>query len=712
MPERRRDHSASGLGGLGHALPEALLVVATDGTVQDANAPACRMLNTPLTSLQGRSLSDFTATARDELLGYLRECASSRQMVFGALKLDQGGDIGDYRAEGAVLTPAAHGRSARVVLRLRARHATSNRFRLLTDKIDELSKEMVQRLRAEAILERQRLVLEMIAHGEPLEDTLDALIRGIEKHASTGLAGSILLLEDGRYLRDVAGPSLPHAYRRAIDGVEIGAEVGSCGTAAFRNEPVVVSDIEHDPLWKNYREVALAHGLRACWSTPINARDGQVLGTFALYYPQPKVPEAEDERLVTITQRTAAIAIEIKHEERRTQELIERERQARTEAEAANRDKDEFLAVISHELRNPLNAISGWLQVLSMEGIDAETQRRGFETIKRNAELQSKLISDTLDFARITSNRLNLNMGPVQLDQVVDNAVASMQPEAQAAGVELTSKCPQTPVATRGDADRLQQVVSNLLSNAIRFTPPGGRVDVTLAADGETARLEVADTGEGISPDFLPHVFERFRQSDASTSRRHGGLGLGLTVVRYIVDAHGGEVHAYSDGAGKGATFTVCLALLTEAVETISAQPEATTDITALRVLVVDDEPDARDLLDTALSRFGARVTTAASAADALTQWAQAGYDVVVSDIAMPHSDGYAFIRKLRAGEQAGRRVPAIALTAHARDSDKAQAMEAGYDEHLAKPVDPRRLAQTIARLAAHDDTTSPPSIS
>ncbi len=385
--------------------------------------------------------------------------------------------------------------------------------------------------------------------------------------------------------------------------------------------------------------------------------------------------------------------------------LLARERAARSEAERAARIKDDFVSTLSHELRTPLNAILGWVGVLRHDQ-QPGTLARALDVIDRNSRRQSQMIDDLLDMGRILSGKMRLEVQRVELATVIEEAILSAQPSADAKEVRLLRTLGSAAIV-RGDSGRLQQVVWNLLSNAIKFTPRGGQVQVTLRKVNSQVHLQVSDTGAGIAPDLVEHVFDRFRQGDASTTRRHGGLGLGLSIVKSLVELHGGSVDAASDGEGTGATFTVRLPLALAStqheshVEGPSAGTPMAASLTGLRVLVLDDEEDARDVVTRLLEGAGATVTSAGSAADA-QQLLEDGLvpDVVVSDVGMPERDGYDFIQAVRRMPPPLRTVPAAALTALARLEDRKRALLSGFQTHLAKPVDPAELVATVASLA------------
>jgi signal transduction histidine kinase/CheY-like chemotaxis protein len=394
---------------------------------------------------------------------------------------------------------------------------------------------------------------------------------------------------------------------------------------------------------------------------------------------------------------------------RQAQHAAEERAALQKAAEAANRMKDEFLAVLSHELRTPLNAIVGWASLLRRKTLTEEQMQRAVESIERNSRLQAQLIDDLLDVSRVISGSLRLETRAIELGTVVEEAMATVMPASSEKGVRL-ERGEWASTRVRGDSARLQQIAWNLLSNAIKFTPAGGSVRVEVRRDGRFAELRVIDSGEGIAPEFLPHVFERFWQADSTSTRTRGGLGLGLAIVKHLVELHGGSVDVASDGRGRGATFTVRLPLTWE--ETRAAAPEdldsrkgngATqredTLLSGTTVLLVDDDTESLQVMATALNGSGAAVLTASSAEGAWKIARHAAPDVIVSDISMPHEDGYSFIRRVRADGQArARGSPAIALTAHARPEDREAALAAGFTAHLAKPVDPAELIRCILR--------------
>jgi signal transduction histidine kinase/ActR/RegA family two-component response regulator len=416
---------------------------------------------------------------------------------------------------------------------------------------------------------------------------------------------------------------------------------------------------------------------------------------------------------VELEQRVQERTAQLEASNRTKDELLMREQMIRAQAEAANRAKDEFLSILSHELRTPLNAILGWSTMLRQRTLSEDKVVRALETIERNAKSQAQLIEDILDISRIITGKLRLQVRPVNLVPVIESAIDSLHLAAEAKSIRLQSVLDSEAGPLLGDAARLQQVVWNLLSNALKFTPKDGRVEIRLERVNSHLEITVSDTGPGISSDFLPFVFDRFRQHDSTTTRSYGGLGLGLAIVRQLVELHGGTVTVVSPGIGQGTTFTVKLPVMIHApashpeplnsIVEANRRVEASPTLEGLKILVVDDEADARELLSTILQKYSADVIAVASVNEALTIIETAtdrSPDVLVSDIGMPDEDGYSLIRKLRQVEaQRGGQLPAIALTAYARNDDRQEALLAGFQIHLTKPVDAAELVAVVASL-------------
>lgn len=384
----------------------------------------------------------------------------------------------------------------------------------------------------------------------------------------------------------------------------------------------------------------------------------------------------------------------------RMQELADDAQRAREEAEAANHAKDEFLAALSHELRTPLNAILGWTHMLRSGATSSAAAQRALDIIERNAQLQSQLIADLLQVSQVINGKLRLEVEAVDLAPLVQTGIDALRPAADAKAIVLGSHIQPGVRQVLADATRVQQIVWNVLSNAVKFTSPGGRVDVTLKQDGSTAEISIKDSGIGIEPDFLPHVFERFRQGNGSSHPAFGGLGLGLTIVRQLMELHGGTVHAASSGAGHGSTFTLRFAAPALIAHRDALAPiDGAASLREVSILVVEDEPDSRDLMVALLTSNGARVTAVSTTREAVAQLNGCVPDLMIADIGLPDQDGYELIRQVRNLGNAGG-LPAVALTAYAQPGDRDRALAAGFQLHIAKPVHPAEFVHTVGELA------------
>jgi PAS domain S-box-containing protein len=421
---------------------------------------------------------------------------------------------------------------------------------------------------------------------------------------------------------------------------------------------------------------------------PIRAGDGRIIGAVLVFR------DVSDRKRIEAERQKAAVERE---------RLLDAERTARAEAERATRLKDDFVAMVSHELRTPLNAILGWTQLMMKGRGDGAILQRGLDVIGRNTRVQAQLISDLLDISRISAGKLRLEIESVDLASIVADAIDTLQQDADDKRITVTRELDATVRPIAGDPARLQQIAWNLLSNAIKFTPDGGRIAVRLRRAGADAEITVSDTGIGIRAEFLPHAFNRFEQADRSITRRFGGLGLGLSIVKHLVDLHGGAINVQSGGDGRGTQFTITLpsSAVESAPRVASDAPDAdrlaeTASLNGIRVLVVEDEPDTREFLDRFLRTYGADVVTAASASEALALLPEVRPNILLSDIGLPEMDGYDLMQRIREMDGDGA-MPAIALSAYARSEDRHRALSAGYQAHLAKPVQPSELIATIA---------------
>jgi signal transduction histidine kinase/CheY-like chemotaxis protein len=431
---------------------------------------------------------------------------------------------------------------------------------------------------------------------------------------------------------------------------------------------------------------------------------GRIIGTIEVQSYDKNVYRPEHVTAMSMAANLTAVAIE-------NVRLLELERNARQAAEESNRLKDEFLATVSHELRTPLTAILGWSRLLEGGTLDDSVTQQAVEVIWRNAKAQAQIVDDILDVSRIITGNLYLDLHPLEVVPVIENAINVVRPTADAKGITIEKYFDSAPAMVSGDGNRLQQVIWNLLSNAVKFTDSGGRVCVKVGRVGGVVEVSVSDTGAGISKEFLPYVFDRFRQADSTTTRQHGGLGLGLAIARHLVEIHGGTINAASRGEGRGATFTIRLPLI---AATAAAKAFAEADqhqfsrsqqlLSGLNVLLVDDDEDTLTLMATALKRRRANVTAVSSAGEAIQEITRKRPDVLVSDIAMPDEDGYGLIKKIRSLETgASENLPAVAITAYAKEEDRERALSAGFQIYLAKPVELTELISVVARAARRD---------
>ena len=481
--------------------------------------------------------------------------------------------------------------------------------------------------------------------------------------------------------------------------------VGLPGRIWQTGRPAWIPNIKKD---RNFPRAPLAEscGLRAGFGFPIQLGD-EVIGVIEFFSQEIRQPDHELLEMIGNVGRQIGQFQERKRAEEKLAHLLVRERSARADAEKANRLKDEFLATLSHELRTPLNAVIGWARILKSGRVDKDSATHAIDVIERNAWAQKQIIEDILDVSRVITGKLQLHLAPVDLVSVVNAALDAVRPAFDAKQIKIETNYQNGLKTIAGDPDRLQQIVWNLLSNASKFTPPGGEVGISVTENDQHVKIQISDTGPGVATDFLPHVFERFRQADGSTTRLHGGLGLGLAIVRHLVELHGGMIAVENATVRSGAVFTVTLPLPTGNLDL--APPPAPVpkeqnlseiDLADLNILVVEDELDALDLLAIDLREHGANVTGVGSAPEALEQLRRRHFDLIISDIGMAGTDGYSLIREVREKEGAqGEHIPAIALTAYARAQDRLRAIAAGYNTHVAKPVEIRELVSVVKCL-------------
>ncbi len=561
-----------------------------------------------------------------------------------------------------------------------------------------IGRDITERERSERLLQEQRRLLERIARSVPLTEILEEILLSIQACSQDGVLASILLLDgEGRRLLHGAAPNLPEEFCQAIDGTEIGPEVGSCGTAAYRREPVIVSDIEVDPLWLDFRDLALAHGLRACWSNPILGSENIVLGTFAMYYRQPRSPSAYDRTMLAIFSRITTLAIEGNRAEQRLR------RQARELAEV-NQRKSEFLAMLGHELRNPLGAINNAIALIDAAESDPRMIAEAVGIIRRQTVHSVRLIDDLLDVSRIDRGVIELERKPVDLRDVVRQAVELAMPEIEAHSQRLEIDLPSSPVFVEADPVRLGQVIANLLSNAAKYSDDASRIELCTAEVDGQAELRVRDEGVGIEPCFLPHIFDLFARESGSSSGSPG-LGLGLTLVRQLVDLHGGEVAAHSAGRGQGTELVVRLPLIDapkvgiesaqDSQESRPAEPQTETVDSSVRILLVDDHEEAVVALQCLLELWGHEVRVAFDGPTALSLAVELQPELVLLDIGLPGMDGWEIARRLRQIPEA-RDATLVAVTGYGQEADRARSREVGVDHHIVKPLHADQLEQLL----------------
>ena len=559
-----------------------------------------------------------------------------------------------------------------------------------------------------ALSEYERLLERIAGLAQTLGTARDllAIFRGLREFTLLSVPCDGLFVSLYDPIRDVRTACYGWGDGQEIDTSELPPmpvnSTGPNSRAVRTNQVIITNDYMTATLGHPAVIVGPDNGLRpqSSLSAPMSVM-GRIIGTIEVQTYEREAYHDEHITAMRMAANLTAVAIE-------NVGLLERESSARATAEESNRLKDEFLATVSHELRTPLTAILGWSRMLEGNALDSDVATRAIETIKRNAKAQAQIIDDILDVSSIITGNLYLELHPIELESVLEAAVNVVRPTAEAKNIRIDLNLDQEPVTVSGDTNRLQQVFWNLLSNAVKFTPSGGNVTVNLRQVDSHVEIEVTDTGQGIRPDFLPFVFDRFRQADSTSTRQHGGLGLGLAIARHLIEIHGGAIEARSNGEGKGATFTVRLPSVGSMVGSalplgIDVEPtesqvqlSSAEILSGLHVLVVDDDEDTLELLSAALRSRSAQVTSVSSAAQAIDAIKTFRPDVLVSDIAMPGEDGYELIQKIIAlGVEP--RIPAIAITAYAKEEDKESALSAGYQRYLSKPVE---LGEFISAVA------------
>ncbi|HKO44838.1 MAG TPA: MASE1 domain-containing protein [Pyrinomonadaceae bacterium] len=555
-------------------------------------------------------------------------------------------------------------------------------------------------------------VTRILAESPALSDATPRILQTICETLNWELGGLWVPDTKSNQLECLAFWHSPQSNAEAFEEISLRTRfepgVGLPGRVWSTMKPAWIPDVGKDDNFPR-GPYSKAAGLHAAFAFPILFRS-KFLGVMEFFSYEIRQPDNALLAMFGSIGGQIGQFLERKRNEEEREQLLAREFAARAEAERANRTKDEFLAIVSHELRTPLNAIVGWASMLRSGSLDPARKTRAIEVIDRNAKAQAQLIEDILDVSRIVSGNLRLSPRPVQLQQVIEAAVDSIRPASDAKQISLSVELDKNAGSVSGDPDRLQQVVWNLLSNAVKFTPSGGEVSVELKAANSHAEIIVSDNGTGIPAEFLPHVFDRFRQADGSKTRRHGGLGLGLAIVRNLVELHGGAVQVHSDGEGKGTSFVIklpCAGGLTQPpgsqsqLDASRLSNDGRLELSGMRILTVEDDADSREMLEMVLKSQGAEVTSVSCVNDALTILQSNGWQphIVVSDLGMPERDGYDLIREIRSGSTA-ERLPAIAITGYAGNDEGKRALDAGFQRHLSKPVNWRELIDAIVQLA------------
>lgn len=666
-------------------LPGAIIIVDAAGRVTDADEAGWKVLGG--TSAKDQMLSAIVAEPDDKVERYLSMCRRNLQAVPGRISI-RGVDKedGTFAVRGAAMRARNTGDVCLYVEQAISSTA-SRRFTTLNQTVDRLRLEIKARRHMEAILEAEKQTLASVFQGLELNAALQILATAVEEH-SEGMLVSILLVEDG-VLRHAVAPSLAQAYVEAIDGVAIGPDIGSCGTAAHTGEIVIASDIENDPRWADFKAAALAADLRACWSSPIISSDQTVLGTFALYFRTPREPAHEELRLIANSAYVAGVAIERFRSQHMLRDLLHREQRGREDAESENRAKDEFLAMLGHELRNPLAGITN--AALALDARDGAAHF--LQIILNESRLLKRILDDLLDISRLSRGKLKLQVEQINLDVFAEdlvNSVHAMYPTR-----DIGFLINQHLGFVMADPSRLRQSILNLVDNAVKYSQADDEISVSVQTEQDCVEIRVTDTGQGIDADILGTIFEPFVQSDGSIARTNSGLGLGLALVKRFAVMHGGDVSVVSNGVGQGSQFIFSIPRQYLAATQSDSFSSSVGEAAAGRkkVLVVEDNENAREGLCELLKLWGHDVAAAADGQQALDILQQSSPDVALVDIGLPLLDGYAVAKTVRA-DPALAETTLVALTGYGQDSDRERAIEAGFDVHIVKPADLQDLIE------------------
>ena len=639
-------------------LPEPMVLVSSAGSIHAANRAFLKVSGGSRAIIVGKTLVEAGWTRADDWPEYLRRCASTRTFVLAAAShRSSEGTLTSYRCEGALYEPRSENTAATVLLRLLPQESSSSRFVALTQKIDELSGEIVRRRHAELEVREQRELLHVT-----LSSIGDAVI-------ATDQNGQVTFM---------------NPLAAELTGWDRSAAAGRHVVDVFR---IVNEETREDVENPVAKVLALGHVVGLANHTLLISRDGTE-----------RPIDDSGAPIVDASGRLRGVVL-VFRDITKLRDTQRKEAEARQAAEAASRAKDEFLATLSHELRTPLNAILGWARLMRRGALEDSKRSHALAVIERNAEMQARLIEDLLDVSRIMVGQLRLQYEPVNLRAVIESALDAVRPALDNKSLRVSTSI-EVAATLHGDAARLQQIVWNLLANAVKFTPSNGRIALSAVQEEDVVRIVVTDSGEGFSPSFKARMFEPFTQADASFARPYGGLGVGLTIVRRLVEAHGGRVDAESAGIGQGATFTVLLPIGPPSATL--PPPEvvmSTGDLRDTRILVVEDDHDSSELTRTLLETAGADVVVRDNARDALALIEQDAIGILVADIGLAHEDGLWLIQQVRSRQSSRERLPAIALTAFATPRDRHDILAAGYDAHVPKPLDLDVLLQRIREI-------------
>mgnify|MGYP002621930463 CR=1 FL=1 len=705
-----------------HLHPAALLLSDRSGRILAANRRALDLLGAPVESVAGKALQSLVDGEPEALSAWLRQCARTTDWTPTSLDVRRpAGDLVACRAAGA------RGAEDTLFIELQERAHDSGlaRFAELNARLLELSREVGRRRRAEALLADEKRVLESIARGEPLTQALQRLVGEVLTHGGCTAASILLVDDDGRRLRHAASAGLSEKYDEAVDGLEIGPTSGSCGTAVFRRQRVVVRDTAEDPLWADFRELARSEQLRACWAQPIFAPQGEVLGSLALYHSSPRGPGEEEIVLVEGAAYIAGLAVSQHRSRLERSRLLAEARRGLVAAEAAVEAKDRFLAMLGHELRNPLAAMLNATTALQNEDLPSGSRGRLLSILERQGSNLSRIVEDLLDVARIDSDKLTLRPEIVDLETIVQSCAQILEPIVEAASMRLVVTT--EPTLVHGDPTRLEQILRNLCDNAIKYGAPG--VTLRVAVDvvrqpGERGRIVIEDDGSGIDPDFLANAFEPFAQAPQNLVRSAGGVGLGLALVKRLVELHGGEISIHSEGRGRGTRVVVLLPLARAsdqpgaAADSDSAPHPATVaadEFSGLEVLVVEDQPDARLALEALLELWGCHTSLAEDGHRGVEIALQRPIRLALIDVGLPGLSGYEVARRLRErwpadGDHGGPKL--VAMTGYGQPEDRLRALEAGFDEHVVKPMGAKILRQLLSSVLEDASRSAPTAAS